>query len=68
MAYCPEVELYHIVKPNCLFGKFQVAFRNMVADFKFFNPEMDKLTFSTGLADAMQNNNWWENKIGEYLQ
>lgn len=68
MDYCPELELYKLVKPDCFFGTFQVAFRKMIQDFKFFNPEMDNLTFATGLADAMQRNGWWETKIGEYLQ
>lgn len=67
-CYCPELELYKKVNPSCSFGSFGHAFRKMIDDFKFFNPEMKDLTFATGLADAMQNNNWWENKIGEYLQ
>ncbi|MBR2578873.1 MAG: hypothetical protein IKE41_01885 [Clostridia bacterium] len=67
MDYCPELELYREVKPNCLFGVFQVAFRKMIADFKFYNPEMEKLKFSKGLADAMKRNGWWEEKIKEYV-
>lgn len=66
--YCPELELYKKVNPYCSFGSFGNAFRNMISDFKFNYPEMDKLTFATGLADAMQRNGWWETKIGEYLQ
>ena len=66
--YCPEVELYHQINPSCNFGEFCAAFRRMVADFKFFNPELDYLTFSKGLADVMQKNGFWDEKIKEYLQ
>ena len=67
-VYCPDLELYKKVNPKCSFGSFGTAFRKMVEDFKFYNPEMKNLTFADGLANAMQINNWWENKIGEYLQ
>lgn len=65
---CPEIELYEEMGKPCVFGKFQYAFTKMVQDFKAFNPEADRLLFSDGsLAKAMKNNNWWNEKIGEYL-
>lgn len=67
-SYCPELELYKAVNPSCSFGTFGNAFRSMIHDFKVYYPEMDNLTFATGLAEAMQNNGWWTNKIREYLQ
>ena len=65
---CPEIDLYEECGQPCAFGKFRYAFAKMVQDFKAFNPEADKMAFSNGaLAKAMKNNNWWTDKIGEYL-
>ena len=68
MSICPEIDLYEEIKPDCIFGKFRFAFQKMVQDFKAYYPEAEKMTFDNGLARAMQNNDWWENKITEYLQ
>ena len=68
MNTCPELELYEKCGNGCLFGKIRFAFQKMVQDFKAYYPEAEKMTFDNGLANAMQNNGWWENKITEYLQ
>ena len=67
MSSCPEIELYEKYGNGYLFGKFRYAFTKMVYDFKVYYSEAEKLTFNNGLAEAMKNNDWWENKITEYL-
>jgi hypothetical protein len=64
---CPGENLWIETGKPCLFGKFRFAFQKMVQDFKAFNPEADRFTFSNGLAQSMQNNGWWDQKIMEYL-